>query len=74
MPESPWAESFYKLRKEDISDTVSYIGEAMPGSAEDSPVWRIKKMDTSSGITIDWAEGVSTFTKKWSLRATYSYS
>jgi len=74
MPEFPWAESYYKLRKEDISSTVSYIGEAMPGSPEDGPFWRIKKVDMTTGVSLDWAEGEAEFNKKWSLRATYSYS
>jgi hypothetical protein len=64
----------YDLRLEEASGTITYIGEADPGSAEASPVWRIKRMDTSSGIVLLWASGSSDFNKTWNDRASYVYS
>lgn len=64
----------YSLQYEEASSTVTYIGEAASGSATSSAVWRIKKMDTSSGIVITWASGTTAFDKTWTGRAGYSYS
>lgn len=53
-----------------------YIGEALPGTSKGASLWRIKKI-TYSGTTVtdvQWADGVSTFTKEWDERATYTYS
>lgn len=59
---------------DEVSETVSYIGEATPGSSAGSSVWRIKKIDTSGDTTITWADGTNAFTKEWDERATYTYS
>ena len=59
------------LRLDDTSETnIIYVGEAITGSAENSSVWRIKKVDMTSGIITKWAGGVNTFTNKWSERIT----
>jgi hypothetical protein len=58
----------------DVSSTVSYVGEAAPGSAASAAVWRIKKLDSSSGLVVTWASGNSNFDKVWNSRAGYSYS
>lgn len=57
------------------SDTVTYIGNCAVGSADDisEAIWRIKKVDSTSGTKITYADGVSTFTKVWNSRATYTY-
>jgi hypothetical protein len=66
----------YKLLMDDVSATVSYIGEALPGSDVADPAWRIKKLDTSSDpeVQVTWADGTADFDKVWNDRATYTYS
>lgn len=52
-------------------------GKAAPGTAEATAAWQIKKFayDANGAITsITWADGVDTFTKQWSARATYTFS
>jgi hypothetical protein len=51
-------------------DPILYIGEAAVGSATSSPVWRIQKVDTTSGTIITWADGNSLFDNVWDDHAT----
>ena len=67
--------STYTLLVDEASTTVTYVGEAPPGSDSSSAVWRIKKILESGGsTTVSWADGVSSFTKVWDDRASFSYS
>lgn len=53
-----------------------YVGEAQPGTEENTESWRIKKITYDSSdavIDVKWAEGSKDFNKKWSERATYTY-
>jgi len=56
--------------------SITYVGEALPGSLTSDPVWRIKKIDESTDpeLILEWADGVSIFIKVWDNRASYSYS
>ena len=65
--------SVYATKLDEYSNTVSYIGEAAVGSADDDYVWRIKKMDTTSGIVITWASGTQDFDKQWTAKLGYDY-
>lgn len=62
----------YALRY-DEGATYTYIAEAVPGSATGSAVWRIKRL-TNADNTIGWADGVSTFTKIYDNRASFTYT
>jgi len=54
---------------------LMYVGEAAPGSAASSAVWRIKRMSQSGDqTTIEWADGDSGFNNIWNNRASLSYS
>lgn len=66
-------------RVDEVSSTVTYIGDAAPGSIESASVWRIQKITFGSGategdITIEWADGDLLFDNDWSQRLTLSYS
>lgn len=61
-----------KLDDTTTSDTI-YIGEAMPGTAEDAATWRIRKIDTSTGLDIAWADSAK-FSQVWEDRASLIYS
>lgn len=61
------------------SGQPKYIGEAMPGTATSEVKWRIRKMEYDNGTDQPptgetWADGVSTFTKEWDERDSYTYS
>lgn len=67
--------SNYTVRIDQVSSTVIYRGEAAAASAESAAVWRIQKFTISGDdVTVLWADGVSTFTKIWNNRLTYTYS
>lgn len=55
------------------SDTITFIGEALAGSPQGEAVWRIKKIDQTSGMSVTWAGGTSLFDKIWSSRLFYDY-
>ena len=44
----------YTLRMATVGD-IDYVGEAAIGSATAAEAWRIKKIDSTSGIVIQWA-------------------
>jgi hypothetical protein len=53
---------------------VTYIGEATVGSATSGAVWRIRKIDASSGTVITWADGDTDFNNVWDDRASLTYN
>ncbi len=63
-----------QLRYDEASTTIAYIGEASPGVSSSTAAWRIKRLDTTAGVHITWANGTSQFDKIWDNRASYSYS
>lgn len=62
------------LEVDEASATITYVGEAAPGSATAAAVWRIKRIDTTSGVSIKWAGGTAEYDKVWDNRASLSYS
>lgn len=65
----------YAVELDDVGSGVTYVGEALPGTLVSASTWRIKKItETGADIAITWADGVSTLTKKWDDRLTYTYS
>ena len=55
-------------------DTISYVGEAVAGSSHLDPVWRIKKLDTTTGTIITWADGNNNFDNIFADRESLNYS
>lgn len=62
----------YALRIATVG-SIDYVGEAAVGSATSSAVWRVKKIDSTSGTVITWA-GTGTFNQVWDNYASLSYS
>ncbi len=50
-----------------------YVCEAAPGSSDAVAVWRISRMNLTSG-RVQWADGVGEFVKIAANRASYTYS
>jgi hypothetical protein len=58
-----------------VSSTVTYVGDALPGSATSSSVWKIIKIETSGANTsVTYANGSDSFDQIWDNRASYTYS
>ena len=62
----------YTLRLDTVG-SIDYIGEADIGTATSAALWRIKRVDSTTGIIIMWA-GTGTFNQIWDNRASLSYS
>lgn len=63
----------YALKLDESASPVTYIGEAVPGSSAASAVWRIKKIDETSGLVITWADGSADFDQIWNDRSSLIY-
>jgi len=60
---------------DEVSDTVTYIGESIPGASTSAALWRIKKMVVDGTVThFMFADGDDLFDNTWSDRASLSYS
>ena len=55
------------------SGNYIYIGKAPIGSATSSAVWQVKRVDTTSGAVILWADGDDSFDNVFDDYATLSY-
>jgi hypothetical protein len=62
----------YALRMA-TSGNYDYIGEASIGSSTASAVWRVKRVDNTSGVVILWA-GSGTFNQVWDNYASLTYA
>ncbi len=63
----------FALRLATVSD-IDYVGEAAIGTATSAALWRIKRVDSATGIIILWADGNASFDNVWDNRASLSYS
>jgi hypothetical protein len=60
---------------DEVSLSLSYVGDADPGSTESSSVWRIRKIETIGTITyVLFASGLPDFDNVWDDRASLIYS
>lgn len=58
----------------DVEGDFTYIGEAVPGTAQSAFTWRIKRIEQiGTDYNILWANGTSEFDKIWNDRLTYTY-
>lgn len=58
----------------DDGGTILYVGEAEIGALDSAAAWRIKKLDTTGGLTLLWADGDSNYDNVWDDRTTLNYS
>jgi len=64
----------YIFRVDQSSGTVIYIGKGSASASTASAVWRISKVDTSSLLTVTFADGNGNYDNVWDNRASLSYS
>jgi len=73
IPVEAGATSTYEGRNDTTTDTnLVYLGKAVPGSATTDATWQIKRYNKSAGH-MSFADDVTTFTKTWDNRTSYSY-
>jgi len=60
-----------------VDDTTTantvYIGYAELGSLDSAAVWKIKKIDTTTGADTTWADGNDAYDNIWDDRTTLVY-
>lgn len=68
-------DTMYAKRTDFVGDTLIYKGEALPGTSEASPAWRIRRftLGADGDVSEEWAEGTDEFTHVWTDRLTYTY-
>lgn len=68
----------YDKRSEVTTPNVVYRAEALPGSSETAPVWRICRINIVYGnptlVTKTYPDGNKSYNRQWSARSTYNYS
>lgn len=65
----------YTLRVDDSDPQNIYIGEALVGTSESAPSWRIQRFAKVAGVYgLTYAGGVSSFSHAWVNRAGLTYS
>ncbi|MBU2613386.1 hypothetical protein KJ925_02940 [Patescibacteria group bacterium] len=57
----------------DTVGAIDYVGEAAIGTATSALSWRIKRLDNTTGIVLQWA-GTGVFDQRWDDRATLTYT
>lgn len=73
----PQSDGLKLSKRLDYVDSLHfYLGEAVPGSLDTAPVWRIcyVAMSSTGNLTMTWADGNSNFDNVWSNRAALTYS
>lgn len=64
----------YAVRIDEVGSTT-YVGEALPGTLTSAASWRIKRLtETGPDLTIQFADGNSSFDNIWDNRLALSYS
>lgn len=68
------SDSLTTLKVDDTIPNICYVGEANIASSSSAPVWRIRKIDTTTGVDIKWADGNSNYDNVWDNRTLLSYN
>lgn len=64
---------YYKCLDDTTTTSMIYIGEATPGTATSASTWRIKRLNLTAGLIIQWADS-GDFTQVWDNRASLTYN
>lgn len=64
----------YITRLDEASSTITYVGQAAPGTATSSASWSIKRLDSTTGLLVLYAAGTAAFSQIWDNRAALAYS
>lgn len=64
----------FALRLDEASATITYVGIATTGTINSDNLWQIKRLDSTAGLVILWADGDADFNNIWDNRAVLAYS
>ena len=67
------SDSLGALKLDQATTTIAYVGEATFAASTSSALWRIRKLDTTTGVDIKWADGDSNYDNVWDNRASLTY-
>lgn len=68
-------EASLAVQVDEVSDTVTYVGKAIPGTDTSAGLWQIQRLTEPAvgDLVVEWANGAATFDKIWDDRLGYSY-
>lgn len=65
----------YKQHVDVVSDSITYLGYAEPGTNNHEPLWQIRRITTTGeDLLIEYADGNANFDNVWDDRAILTYS
>jgi hypothetical protein len=65
----------YSVLVDEASSTITYVGEATPGTATSAATWKVKRINSATLLAeILFADGDSNYDNIWDNRAALSYS
>lgn len=66
----------FAKRVDFVTENEIFRGEAKVGTADDEPLWRIRRIEigVDDDVVEKWAEGTDDFIHVWADRLTYTYS
>ena len=63
-----------RVDTEDAAEGITYVGQATPGTPDEAPLWRIKRVvENGPHTAVVWSEGTDDFAFVWDDRRTYIY-
>jgi hypothetical protein len=64
----------YDIEVDTSVTNTTYVGQAVPGTPAAAAAWRIKRItETSTGSSVDWADGAAAFIHSWDDHLTLTY-
>jgi len=66
--------NLYTTRLDEASATITYVGVAAPGTATSAASWRIKRLDSTAGLIVLYADADTNFDNIWDNRAALTYT
>jgi hypothetical protein len=63
-----------RVDTDDADVGITYVGQATPGTPDEAPLWRIKRVvENGPHTAVVWSEGTDDFAFVWDDRRTYIY-
>ena len=63
-----------RIETDSVNSNLTYIGNAVIGTAESASSWQIKRLDSTTGLIKLWANGSDDFNVEWDNRESETYA